>query len=53
MNGIKFDHSPTGLMNGKFEKEVDFNWTSKDNQSIEYAEYNMKYIDRMCTHGEG
>lgn len=25
MNGITFDDSPTGLLNGKFEKEVDFN----------------------------
>jgi hypothetical protein len=24
LNGISFDMSPTGLMNGKFEKEVDF-----------------------------
>lgn len=25
LNNIRFDNSPTGLINGKFEKEVDFN----------------------------
>jgi hypothetical protein len=49
MNGIKFDHSPTGLKFGKFEKEVDFNQHAVDDESIECAIYNMKYIDRMCS----
>ena len=26
IHGIRFDKSPTGLMNGKFEKEVEFNY---------------------------
>ena len=53
MNKIKFDNSPTGLMNGKYEKEVDFNRHAVDSEAIEYARYNMKYIDRMCTYAEG
>ena len=28
LNDISFDTSPSGLINGKFEKEVDFNFTS-------------------------
>ena len=48
MNGIRFDNSPTGLMNGKFEKEVDFNAVAEDNESITNAVHNMRFIDRMC-----
>jgi len=47
-NNIKFDESPTGLVDGKFEKEVDFNHECKDNSLIELALYNMNYIDRLC-----
>ena len=53
MNKIKFDNSPTGLMNGKYEKEVDFNQHAVDSESIAYAKYNMEVIDRMCTYAEG
>ena len=34
LNGIKFDNSPTGAVNGKFEKEVDFNEKQGDNLSL-------------------
>ena len=45
LNGIKFDNSPTGAVNGKFEKEVDFNHAQGDTQSVEY---NLAYIDKLC-----
>ena len=46
LNGIEFDHSPTGLRLGKFEKEVDFNFECKDNE--DKARWNMNYIDELC-----
>ena len=45
LNGIKFDSSPTGAANGKFEKEVDFNEKQGDNTSVRY---NLAYIDKLC-----
>lgn len=51
LNGISFDNSPTGLLNGKFEKEVDFYFLPDSN----YSNYNddiiinnIKYIDLLC-----
>lgn len=49
INGIEYDKSPTGLRNGKFEIEVDFDiapTTSFD--SVPRLMYNMSSIDRMC-----
>ena len=46
LNGITFDKSPTGLVNGKFEKEVDFSFESADNKWM--AQSNMTYIDNLC-----
>lgn len=44
INGIRFDGSPTGLINGKFEDHVDFDsdlvWTQD-------AERNIRYIDSL------
>jgi hypothetical protein len=48
LNGIRFDDSPTGMMKGKFEKEVDFGFKTDDNSLIAAANYNMDFIDRMC-----
>lgn len=48
LNNISFDDSPTGLMNGKFEKEVDFSAVFTDTKSIELARSNMHYIDKLC-----
>ena len=45
LNGIKFDSSPTGAVNGKFEKEVDFNEKQGDSTSVKY---NLAYIDKLC-----
>ena len=45
LNGIKFDTSPTGAVNGKFEKEVDFNLTEGDTESVKF---NLAYIDKLC-----
>ena len=53
LNGIDFDTSPTGLINGKFEKEVDFNLRKKevDLNNIQRALRNMEYIDQLCAGG--
>ena len=45
LNGIRFDSSPTGSINGKFEKEVDFNAKIGDEEAVEF---NLKYIDKLC-----
>lgn len=48
LNGIAFDGSPTGLINGKFEEEVDFNHKCEDPNLLELAKSNMTYIDKLC-----
>ena len=48
LNGIKFDNSPSGLVDGKFEKEVDFNYKTEDTARIDLAKENMNYIDRIA-----
>jgi hypothetical protein len=48
LNGISFDSSPTGLVNGKFETEVDFDFETKDNELLDIAMTNMNYIDELC-----
>jgi hypothetical protein len=49
LNGIRFDGSPTGLIDGKFEKEVDFNFHTDDTSLVNTARDNMDYIDRLCS----
>ena len=48
LNNISFDDSPTGLVDGKFEVEVDFNFETGDNELFEIAMKNMNYIDGLC-----
>ena len=47
INGIEFDNSPTGLMNGKFELEVDFNYNEGHNIAPVYK--NIKYINKLAS----
>ena len=45
LHGILFDGSPTGLINGKFEKEVEFEYNGERN---DYAVYhNIVYIEEL------
>ena len=49
LNGRTFDGSPTGIIDGKFELEVDFD-LKQDNTPIDFyrmAKYNMDYIDTI------
>jgi hypothetical protein len=46
LNGIKFDNSPSGLVNGKFETEVDFDYKVWDNNTA-IAMENMRTIDNL------
>lgn len=51
LNGRTFDGSPTGIIDGKFELEVDFD-LKQDNTSIDFyrmAKYNIDYIDTIVT----
>tara|TARA_R110000822_G_scaffold5031_8_gene21825 strand:+ start:143 stop:1003 length:861 start_codon:yes stop_codon:yes gene_type:complete len=48
LNDIAFDNSPTGLVDGKYEKEVDFNYNTLDKVKIDLAKSNMKYINDLC-----
>lgn len=52
MCGISFDNSPTGLIDGKNEIEVDFDHDSGDIASIALAMKNMKYIDDQLASGD-
>lgn len=47
MCGIDFDNSPTGLINGKNEIEVDFDHNSATIPQIAAALRNIKYIDDL------
>ena len=43
INGIRFDHSPTGLRYGKFEKEVDFGYNDEHSRSDVF--HNIDYMN--------
>lgn len=45
LNGIRFDKSPTGLIDGKFEKEVNFDYTEASVETLTDAIYNACYIN--------
>jgi hypothetical protein len=45
INGIKFDNSPTGLLNGKFELEVDFRWDDNITNVCSSVQYNIDFIN--------
>ena len=45
--GIEFDNSPTGLINGKNEIEVDFDHNSATIEQLASAMRNMRYIDEQ------
>lgn len=47
LNKIEFDESPTGMMKGKFEKEVDFSHDSATIDDVGLAMRNLKYIDNL------
>jgi len=50
--GASFDGSPTGLVCGKIEKEVDFNFPY-DVKYEYFIDHNIKYIDRLCLNHKG
>ena len=47
LNGNEYDDSPTGLVNGKFELEVDFSFDSADENSVLCARNNVFCIDDL------
>ena len=48
LNGINYDRTPTGLRDGKFELEVDFDFKTDDISNVGKAISNMEYIDELC-----
>ena len=48
LNDQKFDDTPTGRRDGKFEEEVNFNFSTEVVDFIEKAMDNMEYIDKLC-----
>ena len=53
LNGVSFDSSPTGLINGKFEQEVDFNYIMPEDSNNCVNELlitlrNINVINEMC-----
>ena len=47
LNGETFDDTPTGRRDGKFELEVDFNYSTENIENITMAGDNMDYIDNL------
>jgi hypothetical protein len=49
LNNVEFDHSPTGLMKGKFEKEVDFGYDQSEDFDFQDAmiRFNIDYINGL------
>ncbi len=50
INNIRFDDTPTGLVNGKYEREVEFDFqTDLPVDTIDNVMYNVYYIDEMVS----
>lgn len=47
LNGIRFDNSPSGLMGGKYEKEVNFEYNKNSIDNFNNVVYNCTYINNM------
>jgi hypothetical protein len=47
LNDIRYDNSPTGLLHGKFELEVDFNHSTATTAQLEDVRYNIQHIKGM------
>lgn len=47
LNGVRFDNSPTGLLNGKFETPVDFKFPISNTDQYSDVIENMLYINRL------
>ena len=50
INGIRYDNSPTGLVNGKLETEVDFDlkWADVKTTTVDNIMHNVKVIDDLA-----
>ena len=52
LNNIKFDNSPTGIVDGKFELHVDFDAKIDDTKYIQIARENIMQIKRLILNNE-
>jgi hypothetical protein len=49
LHNVRFDHSPTGLIDGKFEKEVEFDYNQRlTTEQLTDVAWNMRTIDSKC-----
>lgn len=54
LNGIRFDNSPTGLVDGKFEKEVEFEYSEDLTvDALNATVYNIGYINKLAEADNG
>ena len=51
ISGVSFDGSPTGLLNGKIETEVDFHIANLSREQVSRAMNNIAYIDNLWYSG--
>lgn len=50
LNAIGFDRSPSGLAEGKFEKEVDFDMVKELSSTVNnMTHFNINYINKLCS----
>lgn len=50
LNNISFDRSPSGIMEGKFEKEVDFSMADEVSYDTNLlTSFNINYINKLCS----
>lgn len=48
LNDVQFDRSPSGLIGGKLESEVDFNLSTASDAAMEKVRSNIAYINSLC-----
>lgn len=48
INGVQFDHSPSGLTYGKIDSEVDFSYSHEIPTHTKIIHSNIQYINNLC-----
>jgi len=48
LNEVNFDGSPSGLINGKLESEVDFSLSRASESAMSIVRSNIEYINKLC-----
>lgn len=48
LNHVEFDSSPSGLLYGKVDSEVDFNYKHEVPSALKIVRSNIEYINKLC-----